>query len=419
MDSRFSKWDGRWAATLMLAVYLSVLVVGHLITGAPVYKVWRALGVDALEFRFADLRSQVEAAEIYRAGGDPWLPMANDPWHRPYDYPVWWLQTAEMGLNWHTLDAFGVGQGFLFLASILFVWGRLTPGEGVLGGLFLLSPLVMFGVERGNSDLVTFTLLSLALALRRIIPLSALIISCAAALKVYPAFGLLALLGRPWRKTLPWLAASCGLLLLFFFVMRAQFERVGAAVPHLVRGSYGAVAPLLFFYKYHLHLNPPPLTFFMQFTADLVLLLVIALAFRFRPRTPLSWADLPWERELFSFRLGAGIFLGTFGLGTHFNYRIIFLGFCLPLLFKLRTQPGSIRVWATVALTLILVYAGWYWIGGPVPQLAELEQGMAWAMVATLSGILAATLAPEMEAIFHARINISSEPLPKRANNSP
>ena len=49
----------------------------------------------------------------------------------------------------------------------------------------------MLGVERGNIDLVIFSVLTLALAFRRLTPIHCLLISLAAILKIYPAFGLL------------------------------------------------------------------------------------------------------------------------------------------------------------------------------------------------------------------------------------
>jgi hypothetical protein len=384
----FYKWDGRWLVALVLVAYFGALFLGSKALHGQTTKAWNYLGVPALDPRFEDLLIVVEATTTLRSGGDPWKPIATDPEKRPYNYPRWWLYTDYLGLNAATMNGFGVGIAVVFFGATLFVLGRLTLEEGLWASLFVLSTSVMFGVERGNIDLVVFILLGVALSVRRFIPLSILVVVAAVFLKLFPVFTLLAYIPRPGRKTLPWLAAAIVISLLYFFLNREELHRIAATTPHQVFKSYGAAIPIMMLFQSY-----GAVTASMLHAADVLLLSVIALSMWLclksssRPEKPQG------ERELFAFRFGGGIFLGTFGLGTSWDYRVIFLAFCLPLLFQLRKQAGSLRIWANVALALVLLYSNWdlYSEEAELRHIA-IKEMMAWGLVSTLSGILAATI---------------------------
>jgi hypothetical protein len=381
----FHHWDGRWLAILMLLSYMSILLLGSLWTHAPVAHFWRHLGVPALDRPFEDLRILAEGPAVFRHGGDLRKNMDSDPEKRPYNYPHWWLYSEKLGLNAGTLNDFGVGIGTAFFITTLLVWGKLTLPEGLWASLFLLSPCVMLGVERGNIDLVIFILLGLALAARRVIPLSLLLVVGAACLKLYPIFALLAFVARPWRKTLPWLIAAIFTSLAYFFAEREELQRIFVQTPHGVDLSYGASIPLMALLR-------SDATVPILIESDIVLLILVGLSIKFGLQASRSAQNVPAERELFAFRCGAGIFLGTFALGTNWDYRLIFLAFCLPLLFRLRGDGNTLRAWAGIALTLILLYSNWNLYSVIIPTLhVILKSSLSWGLILSLSYILAAT----------------------------
>ena len=123
---------------------------------------------------------------------------------------------------------------------------------------------------------------------------------------------------------------------------------------------------------------------------DLIMIGAIALAIWKRPRigAQISWSDC--EKELCSFGLGTGVYLGTFALGTNFDYRIIFLTFCLPLLFRLIREKKPVQPWAITALILTLVYANGFLLLGFSEYV--LKEAVAWGLVFTFTGLLSSTL---------------------------
>jgi hypothetical protein len=120
-----------------------------------------------------------------------------------------------------------------------------------------------------------------------------------------------------------------------------------------------------------------------------MVILVAGAAAYARPTVSLSGGD---ERDLFAFRVGAGIYLGSYLLGTNHDYRAACLVFCLPLLLRLLRQDASHR-WAFVALLLVLVSVDWLYFAPDGGWLdSTLKQGISWALFFCLTGLFAATL---------------------------
>jgi hypothetical protein len=337
---------------------------------------------------FADLRGVVAGTERLRAGIPPETADLHDPWNRPYNYPRLWLYSDDLGLNANTVMAFGFGMGALFLASCFFILGRLNAFEGLMAGLFLISYAVMFGLERANVDLLMFVLLALALELRRFQPIAALVIALAAVLKLHPIFAFFALLTPPWKKTLPWLGAG---LLIFAASILDHFHAFMTAMsyaPNMRSGilSFGMTTLGL---EYMERFNRPDLYHDAIILGVVMLILAAGLGAWIRPSLKIESLG---ERELYAFRLGAGIYLGSFLLGTNHDYRAIFLLLCLPMLFRL-LKLGAAPRWAWTTLILTLLYVNWlYFAGEAAWPLFLLKQTTAWALFVCLTGFSVASL---------------------------
>jgi len=375
------RFDGRWLVATAILVYMGILFIAPKVTHIPLTKVWRSFGVIAADSRFEDLHVVVVGIANAREGMDPWKPTKMGQVDWVYNYPRWWLYADRLGLNAKTLNGFGIGLGSIFLGTFIFILGRLTLEEGLWASLFVLSPCVMLAVERGNIDLVLFILLGVCVGIRRVIPLSILLMVFATVLKLFPVFGLLAFVAPPWRKTLPWLAAAVVICLSYFIFDLAELNRVAALTPHLPFRSYGAST---LFMQIH---QSPHVVF-----ADLILVVVIVLSVWFSAKAPSSVEHLWWQRDLFTFRIGAGVFLGTFALLSNWDYRLIFLAFCLPLLFRLRRDGGNLRTSANIALGLILIYTNWDLFSSEIEKRHLLiKTALSWGIVCALSGIWAST----------------------------
>jgi hypothetical protein len=386
-----SPTDGRWVAALILAAFLAMLKMGSLARGQPLFEGPPFSWIGPMKPYFADLRGVASWSEQFCADDKRDVTRLRDPWNRPFNYHYWWLYSAKFGLNSQTVMAFGYGMGTLWMMAAFFVLGRLDLYGGLASGLFLISYAMMFGLERANVDLFIFTLLAVALAVRRWPPLSAVAIGLAAILKLHPVFAFPAMLVRPWRKTLPWLGAG-----LFFFawgIMNHFHDFIAdmSVAPNMRTGvlAFGGTALGLEWIE---HFGRPDLYPLVLAISVGMLYLAAGFAAWIRPRIEVP---LQLERELFAFRLGAGVYLGCFLMGTNHDYRAIVLLFCLPLLLRM-VRLNLERNWARLTLLLILVVVNWlYLLPDRWPEFF-FKQGVTWMLFTCLAALFMATLPPAL-----------------------
>jgi hypothetical protein len=380
--------DGRWITAAILIGFLLLLKIASVTLDEPVFELPPFSWFGPMAPYFADLRGVVAGSERLRAGIPPETADLHDPWNRPYNYPRLWLYSDDLGLNAHTVMAFGYGMCILFLISVFFALRKLDTFGGLTSGLFLISYAVMFGLERANVDLLMFVLLALALELRRFPPLAALAITLAAVLKLHPVFAFFAFLAPPWKKTLPWLGAG---LLIFTAAILDHFHSFMTAMsyaPNMRTGnlSFGMTAlGVDFMERFH---RPDA---YPEVLMIGLVMLIFAVGIGAWARPSLDSALLG-EREIYAFRLGAGIYLGSFLLGTNHDYRAIFLLFCLPLLFQFLKQRVAFG-WAWATLILALIYVNWLYLAGEEKWHEYLaNQTVAWALVICLTALSVASL---------------------------
>jgi hypothetical protein len=384
-----ASWDGRWVTAAILCSFFLLLGLGSLLLNRPLFELPPFSWLGPMAPYFADLRGVVAGTERLRAGIPPMTPDFHDPWMRPYNYPWWWLYTDRLGLQMKTVMGFGIGMALLFFVSAFYVLGSLSAFEGLVAGLFLISCDVMFGIERANVDLVIFCLITLALGLRRFLPLSSTVMGLAAILKLYPAMAFAALLTPPWRKSLPWI----GMGLLFFVIGESDhfhdFLTAMSHSPNMRTGvlSFGSTSWGLVLMD---RFGRNDLDHVVFIIGTVTLLLAVGVGAWIRPQVELK---PEWERQVFAFRLGAGLYLGAFALGTNHDYRAVFFLFCLPLLFLFLKEKEGRRRWGVATLTLILVYVNWELLAGESNLgLFLLKQGIAWILVVCVAGIAVALL---------------------------
>jgi len=379
---RGSSRDGRWWAALIVAGYFALLGLGYLGSGASLTETWQAWGVPAMNPHFADLRNLAAGIENQKAGRAVGDPNPFDPFQRPYIYPSVWLQLGALGFDAHTAPGFALAIIALFLVSCWFVVGRLTAGQGVFTGFFVVSPAVMTGVERCNIDLLLLPLLLAALHFHRRVPVAAGLIALAAILKIHPLGALLGLVAPPWRKTLPWLGATGAGLAVYGLFDAHELAVIAARTPHYPFHSFGS-ATLALAQGALAHERIDYAAAWR--TGNLLLAVVVVLAAWFRPRAP-GEAAPDWKA--FAFRMGAGLYLASFALGASNDYRLLFFLFCLPLLFAWRVETGAVRWCALSALVLALVFVYWDLLASEYALPAIwLKQGVTWTLAALLAAL--------------------------------
>ena len=282
------------------------------------------LGIPTMQPRFVDVRVITGAAVALAEGLDPLQENPGDPLHRPLNYPRVWLLPARLGLGPDDSEALALTFLALFAAGVLSLTRLATswPRALVLTALSW-SPVTWLAMERANTDLVVFASLAAAAALWRRRPAWATaVVGLGTVLKLYPVFAATALLGVPRRA-----ARRLGGALLFGVAVYGatiwrdlSAIRANSAVWNRI--SYGitqlpdAVAP-----------TPGLPRLPLLVGAASLLVAAAAAASQARRHVHLPAAPTP---ALHAFRSGAAVVVGTFCIGSNFDYRLLALLLVAP-----------------------------------------------------------------------------------------
>jgi hypothetical protein len=393
--------DGRVLLAVVLVVYFAVVAIPHLIWGADV---WRFLGVPTGPSPFFDTRNLTAALECRRLGYDPLRESPCDPWERPLNYPRIWLALRWLGLNQSHTNVLAVTLIALFLVSVCLLVGRVSMGAGAVLAVAVCSPSVMFAIERGNMDIVIFSLLAAAVLVWRYGRWgdlwSPLIVLLAAAAKIYPVFALPAFaFTRRHRSVL--IAIACAVA--FGAYALVTLDDIAANARIAPQGDYHAfgarILPASIYHRFVLGRWQGG-----SATKQLLAIVPLLVAAPFvwiagRRRLPPADPQLAsWSR--LAFWIGALVFLGTFAVGNNFDYRLVFLLLTFPQLMAWASASEvEPRRWlGAVTLLTVLVLL---WIGALSEPLALTDEVVTWATVLLFSLLLAASV-PRLGTIWAA-----------------
>jgi hypothetical protein len=238
---------GRGPVVLSATILLLGIILGAKVTGS-VAGAWQRMGVPSMSPSFADTRSITHAIECWRSGHDPYTDHGCDPWRRLYNYPPIWLELSRLSVGPATTKTIGVAIAASTFAGLAAILSSGSPASGLLIILSLLSPPMLFGIERGNVDLLIFALLVVGIAATSAAPprvktaLRGLLIIALTVLKTYPLVAASVFLrnGRGWVLSILIAATAASAFL------GAAYGRVGqilANTPVNYWYSFGA-APL-------------------------------------------------------------------------------------------------------------------------------------------------------------------------------
>jgi hypothetical protein len=330
---RSSKIDGRWiVAGVVAGFFITVHTLGM---RTDYVTAWARVGVNHVSPSFADMRVVTTACQTCRLGLDPLVSNPFDPWHRPLNYPRIWLALCGLGLRPEHTAALAMAAAAGFYAAVLFLVGRITVPQGFIYGALLCSPPAMWAIERGNVDLFIFTLLVVAASLlqRTAGVYCYFLITAAAILKMYPAWGFVVGLQERRRRGLVLLVLGVAAFALYAYCIRTDISLNVRSSPQIRWMSYGARV------------------LFQQLVAMKVAVPIELYSKLAIVGSALAAAIAWWliKRPAFSSRagtmaaIGAGIYVGTFVMLNNFHYRLIFLLFLLPQLFEWAASRDSSR----------------------------------------------------------------------------
>lgn len=376
---------------------------------------------------FLDLRYIFAGVECWAKGIDVYIANPCDPLGRPHGYSPLWLRFAFLpGQQWTTVAGLIV-DGLFVLALAAFPppqrWRELP-----IRLLAILSPPVVFALQRANVDVIMFLMLLGAAGLWvRLLPqriAGYALILAAGLLKFYPLIVLATALRERTRVCVMVSAAAGAALLGFAIYFRSELHAMAANIPtggYLVGDMFGA-KNLPFGLASVLGL---PESSWLKILVGAVLAASCAMGMLTLSR----WNALrsavaglaSFDAALLLF--GAAVFVGCFLTGQSVGYRGIYLLLVLPGLLALWRGAADTRVkrfaCSATFLVLFLMWQGvltWNdsfltalqaWFGASVgaglwAALWLIRELGWWALAAALGGIFLgfAREAPAVSRLF-------------------
>ncbi|MBF0521580.1 MAG: hypothetical protein HQL24_00835 [Candidatus Omnitrophica bacterium] len=379
-----NSFNGKMALFIIIAVFFfaffGMMDVFHV-------NLMEQMGIPVIKLCFADLRVLTSGCDALRAGDDPLLLNPLDPWKRPTNYPRIWLVLAALGVHQTHTILIGVLLVVCFYVSIF----KIIPSingflDLLIYSLIILSPACMLAVERGNVDMAVFIILSFALFIperNKLFFYFSLLL--ASLLKFFPVFAFLAAF-KESPKTFIKVGVVCSSLFLCYLLFTwKDFLMIDKATPRMMYSSYGNLVLMCICSRLIFS------TRLWRWGGFLLTALVSLGAYslaRFKGK------DMrPSLSHITSFRIGAGIYVGTFLLGNNFVYRLIFLIFTIPqFLDWARNADGELKQLAQVSLLLmIIIFWSLLWTQY-VPFLnwggiSVLEEVFTWSLFAILIAV--------------------------------
>jgi hypothetical protein len=351
---------------------LGVLLIAGMIHRLGWDVAWNLLNVPPMARCFGDLQAIAGAKDSLSVGFDPIVCNPGDVLGgRSMNYPRLWLGLAYLGFSNVHVPLLGCLFITLFLFSIVLICpDRMRSWHLVYVMLLLLSPSVLLGVERGQTDLFMFFLVVMAVLADQVNRkwLFTLLILLGFSLKLYPVFALTCLFcpldNNASHKDmntsiLRWFVICLLYVLGYVALTWSDLILISKATPMGYYRSYGVLTWCLaaksFLPDWFLTLK-----MFAYGTVGVLSLVISTHAVLSKDNAHASVVSFGLARLLFI--AGASIYCGTFILGSNYDYRQLFLLLVLPGLFEWARNLSEKNVrWAWAALLCIMIMA-WYTI---------------------------------------------------------
>lgn len=362
---------------------------------AEAFGLWGALGIPRDQKWFIDFHALVAAAECEAQGMNIYSTNPCDMYGRRHVYSPAWFLLDDIGITIGNQFFWSLLVSASFVICTLLITRPNTLFEFIVITGLLISPAVLLGIERANNDLIVFCLLALVCCLlcskHTIQQLFAyLTLSLSAVLKFYPlvVFCVYIITAKSnklfWAITVVTTLITASLIALTF----TDLQQLTIPTPSN-RFTFGS--------NYILQIPFPTLPFFKITIAcwGLLFLLTFVLS------KPVQTTDLQATNKTLLFITGSSVSLFAFITANNYDYRCVFLLFCLPLLFS-QIQKSIQRKSAITTIILIMLVCWWelvtqttiYVIGSDHRQyfayylVRWLEQPITWALMITLLWML-------------------------------
>jgi hypothetical protein len=328
---------------LITTILISIPVVFYFIFSGNEY-LWGFLNIPACSPHLLDSRQIGYAAESHALGYDPMYENPMNPRGHQLNYPRIWQILFALNLNRE--NAYILGSVFVisfFIGLIAFLLPKkIDYPTAIILLPIIYSPVVLFGIERGNIEIFVFFVLSLAIVTNyysRI--LGYLTLLFASIIKLYPIFGFVYLLKENKKRFWILFLIALGIFAIYALLTWNDLKQIYLTTPNIAKSSYGMNVfrkGLVHKRILNLNLSEDVLLIAKILTFTLAFVIIITTLF-LSQRKNVTGLYKPGE-YIDAFRVGAGIYIGCFFTIDNFDYRLMFLIFTIPQLVSWLKEGG-------------------------------------------------------------------------------
>jgi hypothetical protein len=347
---------------VLSSVFLIAVLLGlGTLTRGSLAAAWLAFNVPGSTPGFADTLLVTNSLDCVLAGQNPYVVRACDPFGRVYNYPPIWLQLRHLGVTSRSTNLIGIGLAALVIATLVILFRSSGWVSGAIAFVAMFSRPLLFGIERGNTDLLIFSAMVLTLmGLHRMTSRHEevgreLLIIALSVLKLYPIAMVLLFV----RRRTGWLqagivAAASGLAILATCLHRLHYVFMNTAAA--VWMSFGSFDTFLFFRPYLPAVLNSHVGLGRTFASTVAVVVgVCAALYGASGAKPVRMLLTPFDASTGIGAVaasGLAIFCLTFGLGASYDYHLIFLLGPLGFLVRDLANSSSLR---SLPVALLLV----------------------------------------------------------------
>jgi hypothetical protein len=409
----------RYILPLLGLALLAIFAVLYVFDIDAYYGALTTIGIKPTKYPFIDWEFISAGIRCWNNNIDVYIANPCDVFNRPHDYSPLWLRLVFIPTDRVWTMPIGIGIVVAFWLSLFWLVKPANWRELIVFALACTSTMIVFALERGNSDVILFIMLVVAGVLSTG-PLASRILSyalilLAGLLKFYPLIVFFTALRERPRAFFA-IAAAAGLIVVgFFYHFRTE---MAAALKNTFWGGHAAE----FFGAVNLPVGGPRFALmlfpgleqFPWFSAlpdaiMAVLLIVTAVQVIRLVRNgslAAAFAKTP-ERDAMFLVVGAALITGIFFAHQSVNYRGVHLIFVVAGLIALRRAADARATRATLTRALMIVvflmWEGLFRHALPHDEVAGLgparlapfglfwlvRELLWWRLVALLLGVLA------------------------------
>lgn len=353
---------------------------------------WNSVLVPSWKGPFMDLGSITSAVKVQQRGGDPLIANSIDVYQRPMNYPRIWLHLFSwLGIKDSNVRTVGVSFCVLYLICISWLMAHSASGPEALILLIAgLSLAPLLAIERGNTDLLVFSLVFLGCvtANKYIKPG---VFFCAALLKIFPFVALVIDAARHPAKERRIPIVFAGLAMILLAWQWGDLNAIRHSTPVSTYLSYGLLS---------LKAQAGYLSWSLFAAGCAIAVLIAGMTWLMQPNLNES-ALRSKSGEMFL--VFAGIYAFTFVIGSNWNYRLIFLLPTLPFAIEMIRSTRH-RKWGIAYIAAVLVAENSFALGTyeGIP-LGDIATFIVFAMISAILLPLAMNFVLGGGAVFQSR----------------